>query len=262
MRLAEEKDIDNILRLLKLNLDECVHIYINLKTNGLSNPNIQVWINEVAGEVNIVAMRYYTALRFFCVDSDADTMKKISQLIDSIEHKMVFAPYVIARQLFEIYKEQYELEESVAVKMTRFRNFNFDMVEIATAKDAEEIATLILDDDFYKGHYTHKGLVKEILERMQTGLGRNYIIREDGKIIAHNGIMAQTDDVAVAGLLLCHRDYRNRFLSETMESFLVKTMQDEGIELYSYIVEERRLKALERSKNIVKSRCGRLLKIM
>lgn len=260
MRLAQEKDIDNILQILKTNLGESVHMYINLKVNGLSNPNIQVWVNESAGEINIIAMRYYTALRFFCTTVKEDTIEIISHLVDSIEHKMVFASYDIAQKLFEKYKDKYELEESVAVQLTSYRNFNFDMIEKATENDIDEIVTIILDDDFYRGHYTREGLVSELRERMKTGLGRNYIIRKDGKIVVHYGIMAQTDDVAVGGLFLCHRDYRKQFLAETMESFMIKTMNEEGIELYAYFVEEKRLKSLERAKNRVKGRCGRLVK--
>ncbi len=260
MRLAQEKDIDNILRILKTNLGESIHMYINLKTNGLSNPNIQVWVYEKSEEINIVAMRYYTALRFFCAKKSTDTVDAIAELIDSVEHKMVFVSYDVAQQLYERYKNIYILEESVAVQLTRYRNFNFESIEKATEEDIDEIATMILDDDFYRGHYTHEGLVEELLERMRTGLGRNYIIRKDGKIIVHDGIMAQTDDVAVAGLFLCHRDYRKQFLAETMESFLIKTMNEEGIELYAYYLEEKRWRSMERAKNVVKAHCGRLIK--
>lgn len=260
MRLAQENDIENILRILKTNLGVSVYMYINLKTNGLSNPNIQVWVHEEADEINIVAMRYHTALRFFCVKKSIDTIEVIAKLIDSVEHKMVYTSYDVAQQLYERYKDVYILEESVAVQLTKYRNFNFESIEKATEEDIDEIATLILDDDFYRGHYTHEGLVAELLERMKSGLGRNYIIRKDGKIIVHNGIMAQTDDVAVAGLFLCHRDYRKQFLAEAMESFLIKKMNDEGFELYAYYLGEKRWRSMERAKNVVKAHCGRLIK--
>lgn len=260
MRLAQENDIDNILRVLKTKLGECVHMYINLKTNRLSNPNIQVWVNESNGEINIVAMRYHTALRFFCAEEDLGTVEKVIDLINSVEHKMIFASYNITSQLYERYNDNYIFEESVAVQLTKYRNFNFEIIEEATEDDVDEIATMVLDDDFYRGHYTHEGLVSELLERMRTGLGRSYIIRKDGKIVVHDGIMAQTDDAAVAGLFLCHRDYRKQFLAETMQSFLIKTINEQGMELYGYYFDEKLLRSVERSKNEIKARCGRLLK--
>lgn len=260
MRLAQENDIENILRILKTDLGVSVYMYINLKTNGLSNPNIQVWVNEGADGINIIAMRYYTALRFFCVKKSVDNIEVIAKLIDSVEHKMIYTSYDVAQQLYERYKDVYILEESVAVQLIKYRNFNFDSIEKATEDDIEEIATLILEDDFYRDQYTYEGLVTELLERMKSGLGRNYIIRKEGKIVVHDGIMAQTDDVAVGGLFLCHRDYRKQFLAETMESFLIKTMNDEGIELYAYHLGEKRWRSMERAKNIVKAHCGRLIK--
>ncbi|MBE5885007.1 MAG: hypothetical protein E7284_01190 [Lachnospiraceae bacterium] len=260
MRLALENDIEDILQILKTNLGVSIYMYINLKTYGLSNPNIQVWVHEDADEIDIVAMRYYTALRFFCVKNSIDTIELIAELIDSVEHKVIYTSYDVAQQLYERYKDIYILEESVAVQLTKYRNFNFESIEKATEDDIDEIATMILDDDFYRGQYTHEGLVTELLERMRTGMGRNYIIRKDGKIVVHDGIMAQTDDVAVGGLLLCHRDYRKQFLGETMESFLIKTMNDEGIELYAYHLGEKRWRSMERAKNVIKAHCGRLIK--
>lgn len=261
MRKARQADLAPLLEFLKADILNCIYMYINLKVYGISNPNVEVWLEETPNGIEMAAMRYYDALRFYCRFENDDTFKGITKLAEETKHKLLYTSYSMAQRIYEAFPGLYCLEKSVAVKLDKYRNFDFSKVEIAEEKDVKEIVSLILDDDFYRGQYDPNGLEQEIVERMRTGMGRNFIIRQDERIVAHGCISAETDDVAVGSLLICHRDYRNRFLSEILENYIIKTLCEEGKSMYGFILEERRLKMLERLHNTLTACYGKLTRI-
>ena len=57
--------------------------------------------------------------------------------------------------------------------------------------------------------YTVSSLTSELKERINTGMGRSYIIRADGKIVAHNATYAESDKFVIVSGLMVHPDYRD-----------------------------------------------------
>ena len=261
MRPATREDMPAILSFLKDDVINCLYMYINLKVYGLDNPNMPVWVEERDGKLNTVVIRYYMALRVYCRVEDDTAFESVRALAEQQPYKLLFSTYTMAERFHAAASERYLLEKGAVTNQTRYRNFDFSLVEQAAEEDVPEIASLILEDEYYHGQYTPETLQQEILERMRTGMGRNFIIRMDGRIVAHTSTTAEVDDIALGSLFICHREYRNRFLGETMESYIVKKMLDEGKQLYGFVLDERRLAVIMRQRDAAKTFYGKLTRV-
>ena len=100
-----------------------------------------------------------------------------------------------------------------------------------------------MDKEFGANYEVHD-LARQLTERAETGMGRNYIIRKDGKIIAHIATFAETENIAVTSGLIVHPDYRNYPYGAMMESYLVNRLLEEGIKAFTFVNSTKRIKYL------------------
>jgi len=91
-------------------------------------------------------------------------------------------------------------------------------------------------------------------------MGRNYIIREDGKIIGHIATYAELDDVAVTGGLIVERAYEGHMFGAVLEGYIVRQMREEGFRLYTFVVNHKRYKLLKNMGNLPVGEYGKMIK--
>ena len=102
------------------------------------------------------------------------------------------------------------------------------IVEKAGEAELPEIAALICTDEGVGGTYTPEGLAAQLLERQRDGFGRNYFIRQNGRIVCHAGTYAEVDDLAVVSGVITAEDSRGQNLADRVVSKLNKELLAEG----------------------------------
>ena len=112
-------------------------------------------------------------------------------------------------------------------------------VEVAVESDAAEIARLIGMDQGLGGHYSQEMLERQIRNRIHTGTGRSYIIREKGRIAAHTASYAETEKYAVISGTIIHPACRDRGYYPIISSHIVQKLKEEGKGIYTFAVEPR-----------------------
>lgn len=242
MRLATDEDQNSILSFLHAGGGSSLYLYINANNYGVSNAQMPVWLDDV-DPVRAVASKYFNSIRIHCAE-DFDSFSEIAAIVNAQPHTLVFCSRLVVDRLLPLLSGSYRDETTAYLRLhTRYRRFDFSPVLPASEADVPEIAQLLCDDPVYTGQCEKVELEAQILHRMRSHTGINFIIRdENGRIAVHDSIMAQTDGMMIGSQFICRSDARKHFLAETMENYVIKYATEAGCELYAPIVDERRFK--------------------
>ena len=162
-----------------------------------------------AGALRCVLLQYYTGINVFSYKNNLDVPATVAFLQEK-QPSMINGPLETLEKLYPYFRETYDFEagyvtellekpkdesmsetdESDAETQAEFP------VEKAGEAELPEIAALICTDEGVGGTYTPEGLAAQLLERQRDGFGRNYFIRQNGRIVCHAGTYAEVDDLA------------------------------------------------------------------
>jgi len=238
MKLAYKEDLQRILSFLKKNLDHCVYIYIDITKYGLENPNIKLWYSEYDTEINSVAMKYYDSFQLCSVDEKKDE-EKIKQLLTENPVKSISGSANIIRALKPYFEGKYECNFGIVVRETKYKMLpGAECVEEATVEDCLEIATLLCEDPEFGDTYDVDVLAKQLRDRINTKMGRNFILRKDGKIVAHCATFAEIDELVVQSGLIVLPEYRNRLYGIIIYEYVKKFYIEAGKTIYAFRINE------------------------
>lgn len=240
IRIAKEKDKEKILDILKESIVDNIYLYIDILMFGLEKEYLNVWINEQQNEINQVILKYYNSFQIY---SKKNSYNKIVNLILKHKPSMVSGTENIIRSIYEILKDSYDVNYGAILEQERIKVLVRDhKPTLASINDMEEIAGLICIDKSIGGHYKKSELVEQLSARFQEKTGRNYIIKEDDKIIAHYSTYAESPDIAIMGGLIVHPLYRGRGLAKALHIYLSNILVDEGKRVFLFCNEKEVLK--------------------
>lgn len=259
MRLAMEADKEKVLSFLEKDLGNCVYLYLDVKKYGLECNHITVWINDDT-VLHTVVMRYYDSIQIYAKIQEAD-IEGIYECICRENVQMISGQKEVMDKLME-YQDipcMYDSKDGYVFLYEDYREFVIEGIERATEKECAEIAHLICMDQNFKENYDESNLAEQLANRIRTGMGRSYIIRKDGIIIAHIATYAEDMGIAVASGLIVHPEYRNYLYGVIMESYLVNALKREGFKIYTMVNEEQRADLL---RNMGNYECGQYMKLV
>ena len=194
-----------------------------------------------AGALRCVLLQYYTGINVFSYKNNLDVPATVAFLQEK-QLSMINGPLETLEKLYPYFRETYDFEagyvtellekpkdesmsetdESDAETQAEFP------VEKAGEAELPEIAALICTDEGVGGTYTPEGLAAQLLERQRDGFGRNYFIRQNGRIVCHAGTYAEVDDLAVVSGVITAEDSRGQNLADRVVSKLNKELLAEG----------------------------------
>lgn len=238
MKVAEEKDRERILKYLRKGLQDCVYLYIDIMNYGIATENMKVWFAETDGAISLVVMKYYDSFQIYSSEDTFDA-EAVVTLLKEYPVAMVSGKKSMIEQL-ESRCPDYEITYGVVFLMDRYRQMNSPVrIAEATEADAPEIAGLICTDKDIGGHYTPKVLAAQLAERINTRTGRSYIIREEGKIVAHSATYAEADGIAVVGGTIIAEEYRNNNYYILLSSYMLQQLANEEKKAYTFSLSEK-----------------------
>lgn len=259
MRLANTNDIKAILEYLKQEVHNCLYMYIDIGKYGIEDQFMNVWIDESEGDISCVVMKYHTGLSVYS-DADDWDIDSIVEIIKKENIKSITARKDICSKLYEQLKDDYTADYGYVYEFTKYHPINMDVdVERAGEKDMMEIAELISTDEGIGSYYDIKDLADQLTERMQTGMGRNYIVRDNGKIIGHIASYAEFDGLATTSGLIVDPDHRNGLLGAYLEKYLVEDLINDGFSVYTFITKRMRKRLLDSMGNECVGEYGKLM---
>lgn len=196
---------EEIRCLLRRKWEENAYVLIDAESYGFEGEHISAWTIHDKGEVKAVLYLYYDGLQIV-EDSPLDNqaLGEVADLVEELRPQMISANAVLIGRLNERLAG-YSATIGYMMKADGSQTRDPDVFEAPTSA-YKEIAELICSDDKIGQHYTVDGLTAQLLERAELQGCRSFIMRLDGKVIAHMATYAESADLAVLGGLISKSD--------------------------------------------------------
>lgn len=246
MRKATQQDKNFILDYLAKEEERCLYMYADIEKYGLDQSFLTVWYDEDDLGIRMVVMKYYKSFQVYS-NRGFDDVTEVIALVEQYNPFGISARKEIISAMQPLLEGKYTAEYGAIfkgkpidkIKLQRTLEDCTEQIELAKPEDAMEIAELICMDEEMKGIYTIDSLARELRERINSGMGRSYIIRKDGKIVAHNASYAESSHFVVVGGLMVHPDYRDTEYAYWIDLKSSLEFQEEGKNRYFFAIEKK-----------------------
>lgn len=260
IKLTQER-VKDILAYMEDDLPNCLYLYGDIVRYGINDPNMTVWYSEKDGQITAVVMKYFSGSQVYSKNLDFDPDELVAHLKE-INVDRVSSQRALIEMLTPLMGDEYISRFGAVFRLLSYRKMrkNSLVIERATAEDAGAIAAFLMTNEEVAGRYNQAKLEAELLDRIVTGVGRSYVIRVNGEIVAHDGVTLETDRYMVEGLALVRDDYRAALYGPLLESYMINEVHEEGKELYCMIAEGPRLDGFVRLGNKIVGRYGKFVR--
>jgi len=243
LKRVQEEDSGLIKEYIGNDYDKCLYLYLDFLKYGLDNENLKFWLDMENDEIICVILKYYSGMHVFSKNKDCD-FDAIKNLIIDESPSVVCAEKILVENLSDVLKENGYLSEYGWVRVLS-KHYECDNSMVKRAIDDNdfiEISKLIKNDHMGE-FYDLDELISQIKERDEDNFGRNYIIREDGKIISNASTNAEIEKIAVLSNVITDESHRGKGLATKVCSKLCNDLIDEGKNVYliNYTDESTRL---------------------
>ncbi len=238
MKKADVGDRERILQYLQNHLSDCLYLYIDIMNYGIAAENMQVWIEEKREEIELIVMKYHDSFQIYS-HKETPNITVILELLRKYPVAMISGTRAIIEKL-EMQCEAYTATYGEVFIMDKYRKVSKESEVLrALVKDAKEIAGLICSDEEIGRHYSIDDLTMQLSERIETGTGRSYIIRDRGKIVAHSATYAEAERIAVVGGTIIRKEYRKSDCYMLLSNYMLQELAAEGKTAYTFATSEK-----------------------
>lgn len=261
--VATSQTVDRILNCLKEQVGNCLYMYIDIKKYGIEHPDMKVWFQEDSNEsmgISLVVMKYYNSISFYTCGTNW-SQEDVLSLLEYYAPDSVSAP-LASMEAIAAQAKDYHLSTGWVFEYKQFKEFPVDYIEKATKEDLWDVAELLCSDEGFGAIYSVETLHKQLVERLETNMGRNLIIRsQENKIVAQIATYAECDGIAVTSGMIVHPDHRDSMYGSILESNIVKELQGESFRVFTFVIEKKRKRLLDALKQDCIGQYGRLTRV-
>lgn len=258
---AKEKDIDEIVDYLHKEVHDCIYMFVDIKKYRLTNPAMKIWIDRYDdGNLACVVMKYYTGLSIYS-EKDDYLLDGVIDLVEELKPMSITGKKAIIEKIESAVGAKYNVLYGYVFRVDSFNDFGGnELVELAKEDDMLDCAKLIATNEEIGSYYEIESLAAQLRERIRTGMGRNYIIRDKGKIIGHIASYAELDDVATTSALIVDHEHEGKMYGAVLESCIVNRLKEEGFNVYTYIIQKKRFRLLKNMGNNPVGEYGKMMR--
>lgn len=265
MKKAQRSDRDMILSYLEKDIENCLYMYSDIWKYGPDAEQVSVWYDTDELGPRMVVMKYHRNFQLYA-NRGYENVEGILKLIEQEKPLGISGRKEIITQLEVHLSNLYRVEYGVI-----FKGYVFDLktlerrlegcsvqIERASENDVPAIAHLLYMDDELKRGYTEKSLAQELADRIRTGMGRSYMIRDGSEIVAHNATYAESDKFVIMSGLMVHPDYRETEYADWITLRSTIEIEKEGKDRYFFVIKKRIIRWHKRMWGLVVAEYGKL----
>lgn len=219
-----------------------LYLYLNFDKYKFSNSNINTYI-QLDDNNNIICLllSFGRTLHLLSKNNDAN-ISELCIFINDNDFSVICTDRSIAEKIYNNY-ESGIFDISIG-KILELKKLNKEVivdnsVNVLKANqiDFSDIADLLMQDDEKKKVYSRESLYNQIKQRNIEKYGRNYIIKDDNKVIAHAGTGAENTSIAVINSVIVNKDYRRKGLATIVVKKLCADLLSEKKICYLMVLE-------------------------
>lgn len=185
------EDIEYLKGIIKKDIFQNVYLYIDTSTYGFENQDIQTWIISDSEADTVIVYKYYNSLQIFGISDPSDeNIREICFLIEKNDSQMLSGSVELIRKISCLLSE-WKKTEGIIMKAGQEAAKVDSEVCKASVDECYEIASLICADEGIGGHYSVALLEEQLQDRMKNWHCQNFVLKENGTIVAHMGTYAR-----------------------------------------------------------------------
>lgn len=232
MYKCKKENEKEIIEYIGKSYGQCLYLYVDLLKYGFDNENINVWFQKEEDEIKALVLQYYTGVHVFSKEVEFD-VKEVVDLLKEINPSMICGMKWTLDKIKD-YFDNYEMEIGIVGELTNLKVYDTEGCYKANAEEIKELAELLAEDESLGKPYGFELLYKQLLERYEENFGRNFIYRDNGKIVATASTYAEKGGVAVISGVMVHPEYRGKGLSKNVLSAVCDNLKKDGFDVFSY----------------------------
>ena len=232
MYKCKKENEKEIIEYIGKSYGQCLYLYVDLLKYGFDNENINVWFQKEEDEIKALVLQYYTGVHVFSKEVEFD-VKEVVDLLKEINPSMICGMKWTLDKIKD-YFDNYEMEIGIVGELTNLKVYDTEGCYKANAEEIKELAELLSEDESLGKPYGFELLYKQLLERYEENFGRNFIYRDNGKIVATASTYAEKGGVAVISGVMVHPEYRGKGLSKNVLSAVCDNLKKDGFDVFSY----------------------------
>lgn len=258
---ASQDQRDSLLEYLAPYAVDCLYLYLDVYHYGLASKEVAVWYEKRGDTYALIAMRYLDSLHVYSRDDVFDVCA-LCDLVRELGVVRIHARKSTAGIIASELSADFEVEYGKVIEKTSSRNLQTQhgLVELATLEDLEEVSSVVLMGEEFAQSYTYEDMLNTLTDLVESGMGRCYVIRENGVIVATETITAESDLFMIGSYLVVHPDYRHTLYGAVIESYLCHVAKGDK-RLFAMVTNQRRAKMLEMLGNPVVAEYGKLVQL-
>lgn len=225
-----------------------VYLTIDIKMYGLNCKNIETSLLIENEEIVLILYKYYNSLQIFKNNDISDEgIIELCEYIEKENFEMISGCIDIIEKTINKLQDKYSMTSGCIMKKQTEVKSKSNFTRLATKDDCANIAKLICSDKNIGGHYTIEGLTEQLTDRMVNRNCKNVIIEQDGEVVSHMGVYADTDDICVLGGLITKNEYQGKGYGKNSLDDLTYFVQKENKLPILYCYDEGLIKWYEKN---------------
>lgn len=236
LRCCGHTDIARVVDYIGEESSKCFYLYLDLLNYGTGRRDMGLWVSEHQGEIQGAAYRYFSTLHLYSRETfpQADAVALIQQLDPSC----ITGPQSCIDGLpQELLSGNYQREENfIVTAKTRLPEPVAADIKPGQLSDIEAIAAMMLKSKTFSSVYRFQELCGQMRDRILSGNGRSFIIRDEGgNIAAANATYAETKDMAIVSGLITSEKHRHMGYGSRLTAGVWNMLYDEGKTCYAFL---------------------------
>lgn len=213
---------------------KCLYLYLDLMKYGCWSDTTHTWIQRQDGDISSVILSYHTALHIYSRNNNFNS-SEIHDLVKEVKPTIINAAAKTIKTLEPNLTKLKYITEFGHIGEWAGKASDIESTDIAEAneKDIPDIAQLLYEDKEIGASYTYEDLLKQMQERLEEGYVRSFVIRKNGKPVAHVGTGAEISDVCTIAYTITSPFYRGQGMAKKLYNHACGTLKKEGKRIFS-----------------------------
>lgn len=232
LKKCTNADKEQLVQYIGNEYGTCLYLYMDLLQYGPDSEYTSTWLQEENGDILCVILCYHTAMHIY---SRSDI--KVDEVIDLVKtlnpSQICAAKSIILSLKDALSAIGYDMELGFVGRMEFTGQTKSTEIKMATLEDVDEIAELLYLDEGIGASYSLEDLKSQFTERLTQGFVRSYIIKHDGRIVAHLGTGAEIGNVCIITYVITDKEYRGRGYAKMLYQVACSDLQQDGKEIYA-----------------------------
>ena len=231
-----KEDANRLVPYVKAEKKSVPYLYVNLKNFDPSHADIRLYCDGTVDDPKGIYILYYDCLHFYTGDQQNYPVDRVKEMIRELNPRVVMLQDAIGQAIRDEMLENYSLERNQIIDMDAVKPVSPSYRSVlADREDIEQVVDLLLSEEEYAIVYDRDVLLKQMLDRFDTGFSRYYVVKENGQVVSTCSTYGETDDLALVGGVIVHKDWRRRGLAADVENHICEDLAREGMSKVGFV---------------------------